>query len=94
MIGSHLECGTWEFDEDELEWGDRLKANWDTSHVEGLKDLMVVFSPGEAVGMEEVAEMDAGNVALVEAALMMSMDVVLVSPWNPSSPPPSTTRPT
>ncbi|KAK1610199.1 hypothetical protein QYE76_033872 [Lolium multiflorum] len=27
---SHLECGTGEFDEDKLKWGDFLKADWDT----------------------------------------------------------------
>jgi hypothetical protein len=29
--------------------------------VEGLEDLMLVVSPGEVVGMEEVAEMDWGG---------------------------------
>jgi hypothetical protein len=33
MIGhSHLECGTGEFDEEKLKWGDWLKADWDTWH--------------------------------------------------------------
>jgi hypothetical protein len=36
MIGhSHLECGTGEFDEEKLKWGDWLKADWDSWHGRG-----------------------------------------------------------
>jgi hypothetical protein len=33
---SHLECGTGEFEEDILKWGDWLKADWDTWHGRGF----------------------------------------------------------
>jgi hypothetical protein len=37
MIGhSHLECGTGEFEEDKLKWGDWLKADWDSWHGRGF----------------------------------------------------------
>jgi hypothetical protein len=32
---THLECGTGEFDEDKLKWGDFLKADWDSWHARG-----------------------------------------------------------
>jgi hypothetical protein len=31
----HLECGSGEYEEDKLKWGDFLKADWDTSHGRG-----------------------------------------------------------
>jgi hypothetical protein len=33
---SHLKCGTGEHDEETLKWGDFLKINWETWHVQGF----------------------------------------------------------
>jgi hypothetical protein len=35
MGHSHLECGSGEFEEDKLKWGDFLKADWETWHGRG-----------------------------------------------------------
>jgi hypothetical protein len=40
MIGHlHLECGTGEFDEEKLKWGDWLKADWDSWHGRGIRGI-------------------------------------------------------
>jgi hypothetical protein len=36
IVHSHVECGTVEFEEDKLKWGDWLKADWDTWHDHGF----------------------------------------------------------
>jgi hypothetical protein len=36
MGHTHLECGSGEFDEDKLKWGEFLKADWDTWHGRGI----------------------------------------------------------
>jgi hypothetical protein len=54
LVGhSHLECGTGEFDEEKLRWGDFLKADWDTWFGRGVGGGRGVFSGrgmGEASG--------------------------------------------